>query len=158
MARTGRCQCGDINYALDGEPLMTYACHCKDCQKRTGSAFSMGTIFPLTALTVSGELSSWERTSDAQETNTRMSCAGCGNIIYGVGSATPTIIKLQTGTLDDTRDISPQAHIWTRSAQHWIKLPSDIYQHGSQPENLMEIFNAVMARGQTTNADEQHKE
>lgn len=41
---TGSCQCGAITYALSGEALFVYACHCHSCQKRTGSAFSMGLL------------------------------------------------------------------------------------------------------------------
>ncbi|MFK8049925.1 MAG: GFA family protein [Halioglobus sp.] len=148
MSRTGSCQCQHIRYTVEGDPLMTYACHCKDCQKRTGSAFSMGTIFPLSAITVTGQLSSWERTSDAGDSNTRMSCSKCGNIIYGVGSATPEFIKLQTGTLEDTSDIHPDAHIWTKSSQPWVAIPDSAIQHESQPANLLDIFSAVMARRQ----------
>ena len=39
---SGSCQCGAITYTVDAEPLFTYACHCSSCQKRTGSAFSLG--------------------------------------------------------------------------------------------------------------------
>lgn len=41
---SGSCQCGEIQYAVEGDLLRTYACCCKDCQKRIGSSFSMGAM------------------------------------------------------------------------------------------------------------------
>ncbi|MEH6569894.1 MAG: GFA family protein [Halioglobus sp.] len=142
--RSGSCQCRGVTYQIEGDPLMVYACHCSDCQKRTGSAFSMGMIYPLLAISVSGKLSAWTRTSDAGDSNTRQSCQQCGNVIYGEGSATPDIIKLQAGTLDDTSDVFAHAHIWTQSAQPWFELPSGAIQHPTQPENILEIYEAVV--------------
>lgn len=146
MVSSGSCQCGDIQYSLGGDPLMTYACHCKDCQKRTGSAFSMGSIYPLSAITVTGALSGWERTSDDGNTNTRYSCSCCGNIIYGVSNASPDLIKLQPGTLDDSSQVQVDAHIWTKSAQPWVIFPEHALQYETQPEHLIEVYEAVVNR------------
>lgn len=146
MTQTGSCQCGEVRYSVDGEPLMTYVCYCSDCQKRTGSAFSMGAIYPLAVLSLEGELSAWERTSDGGETNTRYSCCRCGNVIYGVGSATAELIKLQPGTLDDTRDVTPDACIWTRSAQAWVQVPEDALSWETQPDNLFDVYTAVIEK------------
>jgi hypothetical protein len=146
MAASGSCQCGEVHYTVDGDALMTYVCHCKDCQKRTGSAFSMGAIYPVSAITVTGDLSTWERTSDEGSTNTRYSCKHCGNIIYGIGSSSPDFIKLQPGTLDDTSHINADAHIWTRSAQAWLVFPENALKYETQPGQLIEIFQAVMER------------
>lgn len=146
MSVTGTCQCSGVHYQVDGEPLMTYACYCRGCQKRTGSAFSLGAIYPAAALQVEGELVAWERTSDDGSTNTRYSCAACGNVIYGIGEATAEFIKLQPGTLDDPSAVAPDAHIWTGSAQGWIKLPGDALAWETQPENLFDVYTAVLER------------
>jgi hypothetical protein len=146
MQVSGSCQCGQIRYAVEGEPLMTYACHCSDCQKRTGSAFSLGAIYPVAAISLEGELATWERVSDDGLTNTRYSCKACGNIIYGIGEATPDLLKLQPGTLDDTSNVGPDAHIWTRSAQAWFQLPADSLAYETQPEQLIDVYTAVMER------------
>lgn len=141
---TGSCQCGSVRYIVGGEPLMVYACHCKDCQKRTGSAFSMGAIFPANALEITGELTSWSRTSERGNTNTRFSCARCGNVMYGSSDSSPDLIKLQPGTLDDSSNVQPEAHIWMREAQPWIQLPQSVVRHDTQPDNLFEIYEAVL--------------
>src|SRR2546426_3087648 len=39
IAFEGGCACGDIRYKLAAPPLIVHACHCRDCQRLTGSAF-----------------------------------------------------------------------------------------------------------------------
>jgi len=146
MPVTGSCQCGAVRYTLEGEPLMTYACHCYNCQKRTGSAFSLGAMYPVAAIDTTGDLASWARISDDGLTNTRYSCASCGNVIYGIGEATADLIKLQPGTLDDTSTVMPDAHIWTRSAQAWVRLPEGALAWETQPDNLFDVYAAVLER------------
>lgn len=144
MSQSGSCQCGQVRYEVAGEPLMTYVCYCFDCQKRTGSAFSMGAIYPLAALAIEGDLSAWERRSEGGVSNVRYSCSHCGNIIYGIGNATADLVKLQPGTLDDTSELAPDAHIWTRSAQAWVQIPDGALRWDTQPDNLFDVYTAVM--------------
>ena len=140
----GSCQCQSVQYRLNGEPMMLYACHCTDCQKRTGSAFSMGIVALLGELDLEGPLSTWTRTSDDGNTNTRYSCAECGNIIYGVSSHSPELIKLQPGTLEQTKDLHIDAHIWTRSAQRWLTFNEGSLRYDTQPEELAQVYIDVL--------------
>jgi hypothetical protein len=39
MDLEGGCACGAVRYRLTAAPLIVHACHCRDCQKTTGSAF-----------------------------------------------------------------------------------------------------------------------
>ncbi len=141
---TGSCQCGAVTYSLAGEALFTYACHCHNCQKRTGSAFSMGVVAPLDALDVRGELSAWSRVSDRGTTNTRHSCASCGNIIYGTDDSGLGLAKLQAGTLDDTSNVEPDVHMWTTSRQPWVNLPEAAPQFETQPDNPADLLQAAL--------------
>lgn len=150
MPLSGSCQCGAVTYTVNAEPLFTYACHCSSCQKRTGSAFSMGIIVATAALDLKGALTPWSRVSEQGNTNTRYSCASCGNIIYGVGDTNPDLAKLQAGTLEDTRAVEPEVHIWTVRKQPWLNLPSRVRQFETQPENTLELLQAALDyRGQT---------
>ena len=102
MKASGGCQCEGIRYTFKGEPLMTYACHCRDCQRRTGSAFSEGILILADQISLEGELSTWQRRSDTGVVKIRRSCASCGNIIYGTADNMTGLLLLQAGTLDDT--------------------------------------------------------
>jgi hypothetical protein len=125
---------------LSAEPLFTYACHCLDCQKRTGSAFSMGLVVAGDAVRIQGKLTSWTRGSDDGHVNTRHSCSDCGNIIYGDSSASPGLLKVQAGLLEYTSDVRPGVHIWTCRKQAWVLLPDDTPSYERQPEDLGELL------------------
>jgi hypothetical protein len=140
----GSCQCGAITYTVDGEPLFTYACHCGSCQKRTGSAFSLGLVIATESLDVKGALTSWSRISDEGATNTRYSCASCGNIIYGIGDTSPEVAKLQPGTLEDTSAVAPDVHMWTVKKQPWLTLPARVPQFETQPETGLALLQAAL--------------
>ncbi len=147
---TGSCQCGAVTISMAAPALLTYACFCHGCQKRTGSAFSMGLILPLQALQVSGELTAWSRLSDAGHNNTRYSCADCGNIIYGVGDSSPELAKLQAGLLHDTSELEPEVYIWARHKQNWLTLPERARPFDTQPEDSATLLQAAMAYRSST--------
>ncbi|MBP6724835.1 MAG: GFA family protein [Halioglobus sp.] len=144
MKATGGCQCEGIRYMLDGEPLLTYACHCRDCQRRTGSAFSEGILIYAEHIAIEGELRAWQRVSDAGIEKVRHSCASCGNIIHGTAQNMPGLMLLQAGTLDDTSSVHPEVHLWLRSAQPWVLLPPGIPSWNTQPDDLTELLQAAL--------------
>ena len=43
---TGGCVCGAIRYECTAEPIMTFKCHCRDCQRVTGGGFVAGLLVP----------------------------------------------------------------------------------------------------------------
>ena len=141
----GSCQCGQVQCELTSEPLFSYACHCHDCQKRTGSAFSMGLVCLADGVLLNGKLSSWTRTSEDGHTNTRYSCADCGNIIYGASTASEGLWKLQTGLLEDTAELHPEVHIWICRKQQWISLPADVPVYERQPTDLSDLLTDALA-------------
>ena len=140
----GSCQCGAVTYTVSAEPLFTYACHCHSCQKRTGSAFSMGLVIATETLELEGALTTWSRVSEQGNTNTRYSCASCGNIMYGIGDTSPELAKLQAGTLEDTSEVEPEVHMWTITKQPWLVLPELVRKFETQPDDGLELFQAAM--------------
>lgn len=140
----GSCQCGAVTYTVSAEPLFIYACHCHSCQKRTGSAFSLGLVIPTDTLDLKGTLTPWSRESEQGNTNTRYSCASCGNIIYGIGDTSTELAKLQAGTLEDTSEVEPEVHMWAENKQPWLTLPDRLHQFETQPEDGLALFQAAI--------------
>jgi hypothetical protein len=117
--------CGELRYTLKLPPLFTHACHCLNCQRQTGTAFSITTIVMTEDLVVTrGEL----RASPVSTRTTRHDCAGCGTTIYLSSMAYPRSVILRPGTLDDARVAAPQAHIWVCRKQAWLTLPDHVPQ------------------------------
>ena len=129
----GACQCGQVTYQLLAAPLMIAACHCRECQKLSTSAFSITAVVNTSDIKFSGEMHDWSRLADNGNTNGAKFCSGCGNRIFHFNPDTPDKIKLKPSTLEDTSVIQPTMHIWTSEKQAWFTLPTDIPSHEKQP-------------------------
>jgi hypothetical protein len=119
----GRCMCGSITYSCDADPVATAVCHCTECQRQTGTAFSVVVGLPVDALKVEGDtLAMFKTVGEAQDSETeRNFCSACGSPIFSLSSALPDLVWLKAGTLDDTSWLEPQVEVWGRSAQPWVE-------------------------------------
>lgn len=130
----GSCNCGRVTYQVSEPFLRQVACHCTDCQKHTQSAFSLVGILPRSGFRLlSGDLASWRKTGDSGNPVDCYFCPVCGNRIYHHSPEGPDSVRLKLGTLDDTRVINPQVHIWTRSKQPWYQIPAGVKTYDTQP-------------------------
>src|SRR5215472_14212880 len=78
LPQSGGCQCDAIRYEITEAPLQVYACHCRDCQRLTSSAFSMGVVVSESAFRLRGvEPRSLQRLADSGRTSTRWVCPKC---------------------------------------------------------------------------------
>ena len=120
----GGCYCGNLRYAVAGDPLNTAICHCKSCQRQTGSAFSLVATVPRGSLSMEGSVATYEITGDNGAVR-RYFCAKCGSPIAIDLAKMPTVTLLSVGTLDDTSWVKPEMQIWCESAQSWIRLSEE---------------------------------
>ena len=123
---TGGCQCGSVRYRLTTEPLRVAACHCKECQRQSGSAFGMAMPVPRDSLTVTGPTKQVMRIVDSGNQVTGVFCPECGVRIYHVLPSAPDVLSLKPGTLDDTSWLRPDRFIWMKSAQGWVPVPDGV--------------------------------
>jgi hypothetical protein len=107
LPQTGGCQCGKIRYEITEEPRSVYALHCLDCQRLTGSAFS---VVPEHGFRLTGlEPRRLQRTADSGRVNTRLLCPECGSWICGMPR--DGVVRVRGGTLDDTSWLRHEAHL-----------------------------------------------
>jgi hypothetical protein len=137
---SGGCLCGAVRYLLTAEPVTIYACHCSDCQRRTGSAFALCVLVRRTDVELTaGNLSACVARLDGGRTKRAAQCEVCGTRIWGELEKRPGMVVLQAGTLDDTRWVRPAAHVWTRSAQSWLTFAPGIPVYVTTPEDPSEL-------------------
>lgn len=122
----GNCQCGGVNYTVSEKPLTGHACHCKECQKRSGSAFGISLVIAINAFFLTGKLQAFSRIADSGYRLTQHFCPICGNTVYSENERRPNAIVLHPGTLDQTDWIELNRMIWISRAQKWYSLPSDL--------------------------------
>ena len=125
--RTGGCLCGNIRYELTADPIAVAVCHCKNCQKQAGSALSIIAVFPRDAFSLQGEPKVFEDLGTSGQAVYRNFCPDCGSpvITDTPGAREGDIIFIKAGSLDDTSDLQPTTHYWTKSKQPWFTLPDD---------------------------------
>ena len=119
---TGGCQCGTVRYEINSSPILAYCCHCTDCQQQSSSAFGMSVWFPGSAFKLtSGSLKTWATYGDSGNKKSCTLCADCGTRVYHAFPSESDTFSIKGGSLDRVKDITPIAHIWTKSAQPWLK-------------------------------------
>ncbi|GLQ31570.1 GFA family protein [Litoribrevibacter albus] len=129
----GSCQCGGVTYQLLSQPKMIVACHCKECQKLSTSAFSITAIVNAEDIKFEGEMVEWSRTADSGNINGAKFCPTCGNRIYHFDPKQPETIKLKPSNLTDTSIINPTAHVWVSEKQDWFEIPKGVAVYDKQP-------------------------
>lgn len=144
---TGACQCRKVRYEIRQEPLTVYACHCTECQRQSGSAFSLSMIVPREAVAVvAGEPKEWMRRTDSGRMVSCLFCGDCGTRLYHNPVANPAITIVKPGNLDDTTWLRPVGHIWTRSAQRWFVMPVDSICYDVQPPDSSRLIESWKAQ------------
>ena len=123
---TGGCLCGAVRYTASAEPLITSVCHCRDCQKFTGSAFAVVVGLPKSALTIQGPLSTFDKTGDTGKATHRSFCSQCGSSVTDSADVMPDVVMIEAGTLDDSSWVKPGMQIFCDSAQSWVHLGGDM--------------------------------
>ena len=126
-ALTGGCACGRVRYRLNEAPLFTYACHCTDCQRTTGSAFVIHSTVARQDFEIEGETRSVTLPTDSGAGYDIHFCANCSTYIWCIYHIrSDPVLIIRAGTFDDAAKIKPGAHIFTDSMQPWFRLPEDV--------------------------------
>jgi len=116
---TGGCACGAIRYECTEEPLYMGNCHCRDCQRATGSAYFTAVGMSATAFRLTGTPVFYEKSADSGSIMRRAFCAQCGSPVFLTNSARSNLIVLYAGSLSDPSWVRPSRDIYTASAQPW---------------------------------------
>ena len=125
--RSGGCLCGSVRFEARGEPLRTMVCHCRFCQRVTGSSSFAEAMYPMDAVSLSGITpSSYAHRSEGSSQLVHVHfCPRCGSTVSLTFERWPQVRGLSRGAFDDPNSVSIGSHIWTESAQTGVVLPAD---------------------------------
>lgn len=127
--RIATCRCGSLKAECAEEPLRVSVCHCRECQRRTGSAFSAQARFPVGSVTVKGEMSTFVRTADSGSRLTYQFCPSCGSTIAYEIDQWPDVIAVPLGAFGDEAFPSPAYSIYERRKRPWVSIADDGVEH-----------------------------
>jgi len=128
MERSGGCVCGAIRFTASGEPLRVTICHCKWCQRRTGTAFGTEVVYKAEQVKLTGDTPSrYRHHSDESGRWLEVEfCPRCGSNLGFTLEAAPGIRTLPAGAFDDPAWIRADAcktrHVFLRSRREWSEL------------------------------------
>jgi hypothetical protein len=114
---------------------MCAVCHCRNCQKQAGSAFSIIVAVPADGLLVQGETKTYVDHGDSGNTVLRIFCPQCGSpLISDVESPAFAGLRfIKAGTLDDPSWLAPGIHVWCGSKQPWVTIDRATPQFAANP-------------------------
>jgi hypothetical protein len=104
--------------------------------RRDGSAFAAAVLVPISAVNVRGEVKYYEAIGDSGGIVRRGFCPNCGARLFGKAAASRGIISIMAGSLDDPSWFTPQADIYTASAQPWDYMNPDLPKFAGLPQNV----------------------
>ncbi len=130
---TGRCLCGAVTYVAKAEPLMMLNCHCRDCQRASGSAYAAVVVVPIDSVQIEGELQYHRWIGGEGNVVERGFCPTCGGRVANKLGRIPNILGLMAGSLDDPSLFKPTMEIFTASAHPWDHMARDTQKFAQGP-------------------------
>ena len=124
------CQCGQLTASApdDAAPYVV-ACHCRDCQKRTGAPLGAMAYYPAELVQFAGEMHDYARATDSGHTYTTSFCPQCGTSLKGQASRMPQITGVALGCIDDGAMTAPARSVYEQGKAAWLDLPGDMAHH-----------------------------
>lgn len=122
MLRTAQCACGSVKVIAQGEPSSVVACHCLDCQRRTGSVLGVGAYYPQAQIAISGITQEFVRDTDSGNQFRTHFCPHCGSSVYWSADKNPGMLGVAVGAFADPAFPAPVRSVWEQSRHDWIQV------------------------------------
>ena len=123
----GGCRCGRLRYRVVGKPRAVNCCHCRDCQRLTGSAFAVNAVYPRAQVDCLGiEWSERDVVTDSEGARA-WRCSECEILLFGEHPAFGDALRfVRVGTLETGERLVPDTHYFVRSKHPWVVIPEGI--------------------------------
>jgi hypothetical protein len=123
----GGCTCRHVRYRVTNKPLFVHCCHCRWCQRETGSAFVLNAMIETEYVELTqGDVEVVHTPSNSGIGQKIARCPKCRIAVWSnYGGAGDIVRFVRVGTLDDPDRFPPDVHIFTMSKQPWVILPPE---------------------------------
>src|SRR5262249_1106162 len=121
----GGCTCQQVRYRLTGKPMIVHACHCRWCQRETGTAHALNAMYEADRVVHTANEPEIVDTPSASGKGQRIArCPRCKVAVWsnyaGAGAA---VRFVRVGSMDEPDRCPPDIHIFTSSKQPWFTFP-----------------------------------
>lgn len=132
---SGRCLCGAVHYQSTGPMLFAAFCHCRDCQRASGSAGLPVLGVPRSSFSFQGAVKQSRVVGGSGLQAVRNFCPECGAQLFGTPESAPDLVTIYVGTLDDASQFVPTEALFVSQRQPWARLASDLVEHHALPDH-----------------------
>jgi hypothetical protein len=133
----GGCACDQLRFSINSDPIFQAVCHCRTCQRHTGSAFRVVVAVSRSAVSMRGASNIYKRTGDSGQLVINRFCPDCGGTVAIEPAALAEMTIIPVGTLDDPSWVKPTMEIYCDSAQPWVQLGDGMERFaGMRPGHL----------------------
>ena len=120
----GGCDCRAVRYRLRSRPLFVHCCHCRWCQRESGSAFALNAMIETDRVEVQGEVELVDTPSSSGKGQLIARCPSCRVALWSHYAGAGRALRfVRVGTLDAPDAMPPDIHIFTSTKQPWVVLP-----------------------------------
>ncbi len=126
--RQAACSCGQLTLEARGEPVRISICHCRACQRRSGSVFAAQARFPADAVTTQGRATAYERKADSGNRATFHFCPECGATVHYTLDALPGYVAVPVGAFADADFPTPTVSVYEARRHPWVVVPEE-FEH-----------------------------
>ena len=127
-----QCRCGAVRLSVSGQPKTVVACHCLDCQRRTGAPFGAGAFYPTEAVASSGAATQYTRVADSGGKVHSFFCPTCGSSVYWKADNLPGFIGVAIGAFAGAEAPAPAISIFEQSKHAWAQIEGPAVAHFPQ--------------------------
>ena len=124
----GGCACRDVRFRMTSRPMVVHGCHCRWCQRETGSAFAQNAVIETDRVDLLNRAP--ERIVTPSQSGKGQVILRCPTCQVAVWSHYPGLGQklafVRVGTLDEPDLLPPDIHIYTASKQPWMILPEGV--------------------------------
>ena len=128
----GGCACGSVRYRMLLDPLVVHACHCRNCQRQTGTWHAVNALIESHEVDLlQGQLSYTELPTPSGAGQTLARCSSCGVTVWSnyhlLSQGHGDIVRfIRVGTLDDPHLLPPDVHIFDAERNSCAPDPGDV--------------------------------
>src|SRR5690606_19408766 len=130
---TGQCLCSAVQYQSAGPIRFSAICHCRDCQRASGSGGGPVLGVPMASFTFSGPVKQSRTKGGSGQPAVRNFCSECGSLLFGTPESEPGLVTIYAGSLDDPSVFCPREALFVGQRPPWAKLAAQLVEHATLP-------------------------
>lgn len=125
----GGCLCGRVRYEADGEALFRVVCHCRECQRASGTGHVPVIGVYKKDFRLNGEPKSYVMAGGSGQPVARHFCPDCGSLLFSLPEIAPHIVTIYVGGLDDAAAFKPQHAQFIGQRPEWARIAPGVTEY-----------------------------